>query len=341
MGLKQIYRLTIRHGSLPDRIFKRLVSSATVIRRLIEKKRREKLNFFQYKALSRNLQLDSSGEYYKENYLYGHNGVIKKALGINGPLNGVIEHGIVFGGYVPDRLDHIDQKHSIITFSHKRAIEIKNKHNKGNNYFARNIITVGPYIKYADHLMPEKERKKVVKEYGKILLVFPTHSIEGVNYDYDLKEFINTIKEKASDYDSVFVCMYWQDIQNNKHLAFLDEGYHVVTAGHRNDPYFLRRLKDIIAVSDATMSNEIGTHLGYCICLGKPHYYINQEKKCYGENVDTEFAERQNQLYYENELKERQEIKVAFSKDTKIITTDQIHIVEKYWGKNEIKFYKT
>ena len=36
------------------------------------------------------------------------------------------------------------------------------------------------------------------------------------------------------------------------------------------------RLKSIIKTSDITMANAIGTHLGYCIYLNKPHYLFKQ-----------------------------------------------------------------
>ena len=51
----------------------------------------------------------------------------------------------------------------------------------------------------------------------------------------------------------------------------------VVTAGYIMDPLFLSRLKSIIQLSDLTMSNNVGTHLGYCIYLNKPHWIVRQK----------------------------------------------------------------
>ena len=57
--------------------------------------------------------------------------------------------------------------------------------------------------------------------------------------------------------------------------TYLEHGFECVTAGHIYDPFFLSRLKSIIDLATITTSNEIGTHIGYCIFMGKPHYFYN------------------------------------------------------------------
>ena len=48
----------------------------------------------------------------------------------------------------------------------------------------------------------------------------------------------------------------------------------MVCAGHAYDPHFLDRLRTLIELSDITLSNNLGTHIGYCVSLGKPHWII-------------------------------------------------------------------
>jgi hypothetical protein len=130
--------------------------------------------------------------------------------------------------------------------------------------------------------------------------------------------------------------MYWKDILNGNHFPYREHGFQVVTAGHRSDSYFLSRLKDIIELSDYTMSNFVGTHIGYCISLGKPHYIIKQKYEIYGENIEKEFEDRRDINYLHSFKNEESEIIDAFDNFIFSITDLQIFIVEKHWGKNEI-----
>lgn len=165
------------------------------------------------------------------------------------------------------------------------------------------------------------------------------HSLEGVVYDYDNYEFITEINRLSTSFDSVLICMYWVDIQEGRHKIYEKEGFVIVTAGHRNDSNFLRRLRDIILISSMTMSNRPGTHIGYCIALGKSHYLFNQEYKLYGKNVKNEFFERNSSSYLTSVANEKNEIIEAFSTYNENITSKQLEIAEKYWGKHEIKTY--
>jgi hypothetical protein len=73
------------------------------------------------------------------------------------------------------------------------------------------------------------------------------------------------------------------------------------------------------------MSNSIGTHLGYAVCMGKPHYLIRQE---IGYNIKIENYNINNQ-YYNVET----EFCKLFGHYSTEITQKQIELVEQYWGK--------
>ena len=70
--------------------------------------------------------------------------------------------------------------------------------------------------------------------------------------------------------------LYYQDILNGDAAIFEDAGFVVVTCGYREDCHFLERQRTLIKLADFTMSNSIGTHVGYCVYMGKPHYSFKQ-----------------------------------------------------------------
>ena len=299
---------------------------------------RSKTNIFNYKKLSRELKVDHVYPLFLENLYYGNENSIKKI--ITQKMGGIylIEHGYYFGEYLPE-YSFAYNGIVIITFSMRRVQHMESIIKKSDLKHPLNVVTIGPYINYADSIIDQVEMKKIKEDYGKILLVFPSHSIEGVIYKYNTQDFINEIEKVSKDFDSVFVCMYWKDIQDGRYVEYEKKGYKIVTAGHRNDTNFLGRLKDIIDLSDMTMSNTVGTHVGYCVARNKPHYLFNQFQEVEGEKADEEFKERKNLEYLRTRDEEVNEVIGAFSKLSYIITEEQKDVVEKYWGKNEVKYY--
>ena len=227
---------------------------------------RKNIDLFEYKDLY------SQISYYPhspilENNFYGNAHVLSKSFDIN--LYTRIEHGLYFGSIVPYR-NLESNTHSIITFSEYRRNFIKEKTDC-------KVICAGPYIHYADPLFNENYIQKVKIKLGKTLLVFPSHSIPSVHAKFDINNFIKSIQDIQQDFDTVLVCLYWQDIALGYAEIYKAAGFLIVTAGHIADYYFLNRLKTIIQLSDLTISNNIGTHIGYCIHLKKPHCIINSQ----------------------------------------------------------------
>jgi hypothetical protein len=194
------------------------------------------------------------------------------------------------------------------------------------------ILPVGPYILGAAFFHTIQVRQTIKKKFGKILLVFPVHSLASVQAQYDRKLFIDEIIRIRPNFQSVFICLHYLDIVNNKYQDFLDFGFTIVTAGKPEDLKFLSRLKELIYLSDMTMSNNIGTHIGYSICMGKPHYLSYQQ-------IDYSISEKLTKSPKENfsyEILKKWEISSdfvrifgSFSWD---ISNDQIDICQKYWG---------
>ena len=77
-----------------------------------------------------------------------------------------------------------------------------------------------------------------------------------------------------------------------------------------------------------TMSNNLGTHLGYCISEGKPHYLFSQECTYTGVFVKREQRYSNATLYNERLL----QFKEAFGVFANEITQKQLDLVHFYWG---------
>ena len=79
------------------------------------------------------------------------------------------------------------------------------------------------------------------------------------------------------------------------------------------------------------MSNDIGTHIGYCIALSKPHYLYKQKIVIDNICVPLEAITRNRKISIERD-KEYNSITRAFNKFSFEITKEQRTLVNYYWG---------
>lgn len=287
----------------------------------------KKIDFFQYKTLANPnfccIRGFASSTHYGNHLAVSH--LIHKRINF---IREYIEHGVSFYSN-PEcvrLLGYIDRKgiKTVYTFSEQRVDTI-NEYLKTHNLH-RKIVPVGPYILGANHHKSTEELVSIKKQAGRILLVFPTHSCETNEVNYSVEFLINKIKERRNEFNTVFVCLYWMEVLKYPQVASLYEaqGYTVVSAGHRSDPLFLSRLKDIISLSDMVFTNGIGTHIGYSICLSKPVCFINEDLN-------------KSDIFHEDEgIKSvREKLIKLFSDFSQTITHEQIAFTEYYYGKWE------
>lgn len=270
-----------------------------------------------------------------DNNFYGLGYVFKKYAGIdvNKSLSAYIEHGLFLGDFVkPDQ--YLWNMHSVITLGNQRVKTLQNaKVNK-------QILPVGPYIHYANSLLDESEMIKLKSVLKRTLLVFPSHSVPGLQASFDIHVLIEEIERIRKDFDTVLISLYWKDIiQNPQYIAvYQGKGYKIVTSGFRFDIDFLPRQRSLIELSDFTMSNDMGTHVGYCIYLNKPHYIFDQTITNVAQNIlYKKHYENKSQAVLLAEEQEVNEIKNYFTEYVSVITAEQRAVVEKYWGPSNIK----
>lgn len=284
---------------------------------------RKRLDLFNYLELSKELSCNYIFEI-KENNFYGN----AKVLSRNFPITSYtrVEHGLYLGSVVPSR-NMAKNTNKIITLSEYRKNYIEKKTDC-------EVICVGPYIQYAENLFSDEYMDRMKEILGRVLLVFPSHSIDALHASFNTDELIDTIKQYQTCFNTVLVCLYWKDIALGYAKLYEKAGFRVVTAGNIYDYYFLDRLRTIIELSDMTLSNNVGTHVGYCVSMNKPHYIFNSSVKYIPGNVSAqrEIKSRDNENY--TSMKEAEnEILDNFSNFQETISRKQIECVNYYWGK--------
>jgi hypothetical protein len=293
------------------------------------------LSIFDYKQLIADIPY-APAEIVIDNNLYGIAHILKEYIGVDTrkSLDAYIEHGVFFGSLVRD-----DQKiwpvSQNITYGDQRVMHLE------NSKIDKSIIPIGPYIHYASSLLDDKQLMNQKAKLGRTLLVFPSHSDKSVESQFDIQLFIRKIEEVKKDFDTVLVSLYWLDAQKED-VIFLYEskGYRIVTSGHRFDINFMNRQKTLIMLSDYTMSNNAGTHVGYCVYLNKPHYIFKQDVKdiAWNDSKQKQFdAVRKTDELINSCSDEMNEVIDAFSLYQNEITKHQLEVVDKYWGISHLR----
>lgn len=265
-----------------------------------------------------------------ESNLYGHVEVLKKYIKNKSDLFNVqVQHGVILGELVQKIM--IDSyANTIVTYSEKRKIIVKEATGK-------KVVAIGPYIKYVNNRLSKERFETLKNEFGKTLLVFPAHSAVSrtkVNFDQSsLINKINLVKEKYG-VKTVFINLYYADCTIEAINFYENIGFKVCSAGFWLSENFVPNLRTIIELSDFTMSNRVGTHVGYCIALGKPHYIFTQEHN--EEFLGQKGLDDLRQTIGNEGLTEidNQRIEAVFTEEKFVITNDQLAMVNEYWGNN-------
>lgn len=284
-------------------------------------------DFRHYWVLSRKLRwpMLSSRSGIQGNYCYGNQLAIKNAMGTEFDSHCMIEHGLYFGRNVLEEECVYPEISTIYTYSPYR-LEVLYEH-FGEN-FDKKIIPVGPYIIHANHLLTESKRAVLKEKWGKTLLIFPSHSSPEGDTSFNYDAWLTEIEKRSKNYDTVIVSLYWLDVYNGNYKRYKDKGYILACCGNRFDPNFLSRQKDMISLADMSMSNDIGTHIGYCVSMGVPHCIYHQKVEFEAEKD----KDRDTDIISANREREYSGLFSLFSEFKEEITVEQEKAVKYYWG---------
>jgi hypothetical protein len=294
--------------------------------------RRAQLSLFDYQGLAADIPYGPD-EHVIDNNLYGYAQALKNYMGTATDLKAYMEHGLFLGGIVhPDQFYWHFKK--VLTMSQKRVAILKEKLPQ------KDAIAVGPYIHYAKGLLQDNAFTALKKELGKVLLVFPFHSMKGVEAGFEEKQLIKEIKKVSRDFDTVLISLYYLDAQN-EHRAkpYQKAGFRVITAGHKFDRHFVNRQRTHIELADVTMSNGMGTQTGFCIFLNKPHYIFKQalRQKSRSKKEEQRHSSKNNAKIKEAVAAEREFFADLFKDYREDISPEQYKAVAEYWGFEDIK----
>ena len=273
---------------------------------------RASLSIFDYEHLAAELPFCPLERIADSNF-YGHALSLKEYANVE-KQNFYIEHGLYFDQYISAHTYWKAIK-GVITINAERELLLKEKVGKP-------AYAIGPYIYYAEPLLNMKEMNEIKCKYGKILLFFPSHSCVELASSYDVYGLVDRIKQfsEKNGFDTVFCNLFYHDILHNNYKNVYEKaGFKIVTSGHRFDYNFIRRLKSLILISDYTIGNSVGTHIGYSILLDRPHYII----------LDDQYTST-NSLQYKR-------IAEPFLEAHDEITKKQKDITSYYWGFDCIK----
>ena len=241
------------------------------------------------------------------------------------PMNLGVQHGYVFEicNWEQSKLE----KRNLV-WSQKL---VDMYHEYTNN---QDIYAIGSPFFYAHSILNKAQIEKEKKRLGKNLLAFPMHSQTHVDTNYDPNKFLNVLKEERKRFDTVRVCVYWKDVLRGSHKTYLDAGFECVCNGHLYDPNFLSRQKSLFELADATISNGMGSHIGYSVFMNKPHNLIEDNF----EYVNIVKGGDAQELTDVSKKENFNRVKEAFldNFDYKI-TKEQREVIDEFWGISDIK----
>lgn len=280
----------------------------------------------------------------RNNRLYGDEYLLRKYSGVDEYLYAIIEHGLYFGNNRSKvGLEHEWELGCILTYGDYRRNLINCAFPE---YFCE---TIGPLIHYAemdqeyyDHI------QSTINPTERTLLFFPAHGSDVYSPEYDKELLIREVLKFSEEYDfgNILFCVYITDINIFEQLIDrlgVSSKIKIVTCGNRYSEKFLCRQKAIITIADLTMSNSLGTHLGYCIYLGKPHvmkpvdfYYSGKQK-----DLEKDFGKSNRSDNVESDIKtETTLFQELFGNYSQSISDAQRELCDYYWGFSHIKTRK-
>ncbi len=266
---------------------------------------------------------------FSENCMYGYASELMNYAGLNNKnmlYLPILEHGINFSNEIgygyKTRMSYIFQGRS------KQKIWEANKKLKQAYY-------VGPYIHYSRDFYEEKIINDILKEDGKILLIYPPHSTEYGATELYLDSFNQYVfSHLAKQYDSIYACIFWSDVNTPYTKWLISQGVKPVSAGFKIDPLFVRRMKSLLKMSATVLFPSFCTAIGYAYYLNKHVIYVDYEdcvKDIYSQNNVS------MKIYDDGIARNKKRLSQLFAEDQALKTKEKDEFVNLYWGLSDIK----
>ena len=236
-------------------------------------------------------------EIHPSNDYYGQASIIKRYISSPEakPLKVVLEHGINLDDLVWE-CDANAPLPMIASCSQWRSEIHKAKTNKQSIPIGFGSLYAKELVKESFGEVPANERRGTI--------AFPCHSTHTIKANFAEKQYAEFLNSLPAEYQPVFVCVYWKDILENRHLVYIDHDLPVISCGHMFDKDFLLRFQDLCLQFKFATANKIGTHLFQAASAGCEFFFSDISKVTFDipEN-EKQNCGQTNSLFLENERK--------------------------------------
>lgn len=261
-----------------------------------------------------------------EGALYGHRNAFFEYAGLQGKKQNYLlpyfEHGVNWQNQIFPAFNQQSNHSFVLQGGYKNELI----HSVRKDALVYNI---GPYVLYAKPYYTDERIQEIKKRYGRIMLVYPLHTYEGADAEFDRHVFVKTVMDRfKNEFDTIMISVYWNDVDDPMYKEFASEGALLVSAGYRGDLQFISRLRTIIEIADGTSGNHIGTHIGYCMALRKPHIIFDTGAKY---NEPARIVNDEQKVFYRNVL-DKFFYAFAHNEPTKEEKECQDSLFENFWG---------
>lgn len=300
---------------LVKRFLKRLLNQFfQVIRRNVFPDTNDAKNIFDFHYIAR--QRNTRGdELFSGNSIYSMGYVLRKYSDYNGKIYAASEHGLPAGSS-KDLGEYKNNNRKLLFVMSKDRREFIQPHTN------KLLIPIGPSIMpYCTNIYSDFVMASIKRSLGKTLLAFPQHSCADSECLETADGFITYIAElvAAFHYDTVLVCLYYEDICRGEFLKYQNvPGHVIVTAGHKFNYDFANCLKTIISLTDHAVTQGYGSSAIYSMYLKKPVFYFpgNRGRKIENKGV---FEDKNPWMQpYEEKLRELAEISLEHISDSSL-----------------------
>lgn len=287
--------------------------------KLYQNTKNYKYDIFDYKKIIEE-RPDEDFEYTAYNGFYGLSYVMKRYTGYKGLLYPIFLHNSNIDLWSFAEFEVSNNSIGIVC-ADRLADMVEEKTGKTS-------LAIGPSIMYAQSVLSEEEIEKIKKNLGKTLLILPSHSIEDYSCKSNVNVFTDYVEQIKNRYnfDTILVSLYFYDIIKGADKIYLDKGYKIVSAGHRNSRDFLDVQRTMYEICDGVISQGYTTGLSYGFCLGKPISIFNDSDIIYHKTDDPE-----KRLIPVNS-KETQKFNKLFGEYTDSVTEEQREYAEYLWN---------
>ncbi len=198
------------------------------------------------------------------------------------------------------------------------------------------IFAVGPYISYAKSLYSEQQIIELKRKYGRIASVYLLHTCEGENNKGLQRVLLDQIYEDyKKQYDTLFLSVYWSEMDAELYTHAKKMGFHIVSAGFRFDSDFARRLRTIFELSDLIITDSYATPLTCAIAMNKPIDFTTDKTEMDQFDVTTQSSMRK--LIYTEEYFQQEHFCNSMFSNSSRDSLKHLDKLECYLGLRQVK----